>query len=131
MLITAIGVSLLIEYLAQITWTFGGQKFFGPDPMRYQPIVNSGVSIPFFQTHLGISVVPKRSLVVLKGTTTVTLAALWFIVQRTRIGKAMRAVSVNYDAARLMGINTDWVISFTFVLGVDAGGDWGLPVGVE
>src|SRR5579875_2521279 len=70
-LITAIGVSLLIEYLAQIQWSVGGHTFFGPDPARYQPILNSGHSIPFFQSALGISVVPKDLLVL--ATTAVTL----------------------------------------------------------
>jgi branched-chain amino acid transport system permease protein len=114
-LITAIGVSLLIEYLAQMKWTIGGQTFFGPNPTRFQPIVGSGESIAFFQKHLGISVVPKDIIVL--GTTAVTLLGLWLVVQHTRIGKAMRAVSQNYDSARLMGINIDRVISFTFVLG--------------
>jgi branched-chain amino acid transport system permease protein len=114
-LITAIGVSLLIEYLAQMKWTVGGMSFFGPDPTRYQPIAGSGKAIAFFQRTLGISVVPKDLIVL--GTTAVTLLVLWIIVQHTKMGKAMRAVSQNYDAARLMGINIDRVISFTFVLG--------------
>lgn len=114
-LITAIGVSLLIEYLAQIKWSVGGASFFGPDPEWYQPIVNSGKSIPFFQSALGISVVPKDLIVL--ATTTATLIAVYVLVKHTRMGKAMRAVSMNADAARLMGINVDRVISFTFVLG--------------
>ncbi len=114
-LITAIGVSLLIEYLAQMTWTIHGHSFFGPDPTRFQPITGSGTSILFFQSHLGISIVPKDLIVL--STTVVTLFVLRFIVLHTRIGKAMRAVSQNYDSARLMGINLDRVISFTFVLG--------------
>ena len=114
-LITAIGVSLLLEYLAQMKWTMFGQNYFGPDPQRYAPIKNSGKSIEWFQTHLGVSLVPKDLLVI--GTTVVTLAVLYFIVKHTRMGKAMRAVSQNYDAARLMGININNVISFTFVLG--------------
>lgn len=114
-LITAIGVSLLIEYLAQIKWSIGTQSFFGPDPMRYQPIAKSGESIAFFQNTLGISVVGKDLIVL--GTTLVTLLVLYFIVQHTRTGRAMRAVSQNYDSARLMGINIDRTISFTFILG--------------
>ena len=114
-LITAIGVSLLIEYLAQIQWSIHGVSFFGPDPVRYQPILNSGKSIPIFQSALGISVVPKDLLVL--ATTTATLILLYLLVKHTRIGKAMRAVSMNEDAARLMGINIDRVISFTFILG--------------
>jgi branched-chain amino acid transport system permease protein len=114
-LITAIGVSLLIEYLAQIQWTVAGISFFGPDPVRYPPILHSGQSMEWFQSALGISVVPKDLLVL--GTTTVTLFLLYVLVKHTRIGKAMRAVSMNADAARLMGINIDRVISFTFILG--------------
>lgn len=114
-LITAIGVSLLIEYLAQMKWTFFGVSFFGPNPTRFEPIAGSGIPIPFFERVLGISVVWKDVIVI--ATTMVTLAVLYFVVQHTRIGKAMRAVSQNYDAARLMGINLDRVISFTFILG--------------
>lgn len=114
-LITAIGVSLLIEYLAQIPWTLGGQTFFGPTPFRYQEIQDSGNAIAFFQNHLGVRIVWKDILVV--STTLITLTILYVLVKHTRIGKAMRAVSMNYDAARLMGINIDRVISFTFILG--------------
>jgi len=114
-LITAIGVSLLIEYLAQMKWTMWGASFFGPDPTRYQPIAGSGTSIAWFQDKLGVSVVPKDLYVL--GTTVVTLFVVRFIVLHTRMGKAMRAVSQNYDAAKLMGINLDRVITFTFVLG--------------
>jgi len=114
-LITAIGVSLLIEYLAQMKWTIGGVSFFGPDPTRFEPILHSGEQIPFFQRVFGISVVNKDIIVI--STTLVTLGVLYFIVQHTRTGKAMRALSQNYDAARLMGINIDRVISFTFILG--------------
>ncbi len=114
-LITAIGVSLLIEYLAQIKWVVGGVSFFGPDPTRYQPIAGSGTSITFFQDKLGISVVPKDLIVL--ATTAVTLVVLYVLVKHTRMGKAMRAVSQNPNAARLMGINIDRVISFTFILG--------------
>jgi branched-chain amino acid transport system permease protein len=114
-LITAIGVSLLIEYLAQMDWTFGGQTYFGPTPTRYQPIVGSGETIIWIQNLLHINVVPKDLIVIC--STLVTLVVLFVIVRYTKMGKAMRAVSMNYDAARLMGINIDRTISFTFILG--------------
>jgi branched-chain amino acid transport system permease protein len=114
-LITAIGVSLLIEYLAQIQWHVHGMSFFGPSPLRYPPIAGSGKTITFFTNLLGISVNTKDIIVI--GTSLVTLFILWFIVMKTRMGQAMRAVSLSYDAARLMGININRVISFTFVLG--------------
>jgi branched-chain amino acid transport system permease protein len=55
---------------------------------------------------------------------------LQFIVKRTRIGKAMRAVSLDEDAAKLMGINVDTTISFTFALGSALAGAAGVLVGV-
>lgn len=114
-LITAIGVSLLIEYLAQMKWTIGGESFFGPSPQAFQRIAGSQKQIPFFQHVMGISVVPKDLIVL--GATALTLAMLYIVVQHTRMGKAMRAVSQNYDASRLMGIHINRVVSFTFVLG--------------
>jgi branched-chain amino acid transport system permease protein len=114
-LITAIGVSLLIEYLAQIQWHVGGSTWFGPDPVKYQPIQDSGKSIDWVKNATGVSLVWKDLYVL--GTTVVTLFIVRYIVLHTRMGKAMRAVSQNYDAARLMGINLDRVITFTFVLG--------------
>jgi len=126
-LITAIGVSLLIEYLAQMKWVVEGTAFFGPDPMTYQAIEGSDQlwQIPFWpftlhpgnflQAHLGVTVINKDAIVIC--TTIIVLAGLYWLVKHTRTGKAMRAVSQNYDAARLMGINIDRTISITFVLG--------------
>jgi len=55
---------------------------------------------------------------------------LQFIVQRTRVGKAMRAVSQDADAARLMGINVDNTISVTFALGSALAGAAGVMMGL-
>ena len=51
------------------------------------------------------------------GVALLMMVGLRFIVQQTRIGKAMRATSYNLSVAKLMGINTDFVIAFTFALG--------------
>ena len=56
------------------------------------------------------------------GVTLLLLVALQFIVLKTRIGMAMRALSFNPLAASLMGINNDRIISFTFGAGLGAGG---------
>jgi branched-chain amino acid transport system permease protein len=101
-LITAIGVSLLLEN--------AGQFIFGPNQKRY-PVLFPETSI-----HLGNVVLASNQLVVFI-VTLVLLTALQFIVQRTKIGTAMRAVSFNPQAAALVGINNDVVISFTFGLG--------------
>ena len=58
------------------------------------------------------------------------MLALQYIVKQTKMGKAMRAVSTDADAARLMGINVDNVISFTFILGSSLAGAAGVLVGM-
>jgi branched-chain amino acid transport system permease protein len=103
-LITAIGVSLFIEYVGQ------HPKVFGPSPQTFPDLVlNRNI-------HLGGLVVSNIEVIVLV-LTLVLLVALRFIVLKTKIGTAMRAVSFNAPAAALMGINLDRVISFTFGLG--------------
>ncbi|HVU09341.1 MAG TPA: branched-chain amino acid ABC transporter permease [Verrucomicrobiae bacterium] len=103
MLITAIGVSLFLEYT--------GQFVFGAAPKRFPQI------LPVFPiTKLGGLSLNSNQLIVL-GVTLFLLLALRFIVLKTKIGMAMRSLSFNPEAAALMGINTDVVISFTFALG--------------
>jgi len=102
-LITAIGVSLFLE--------FGGQLVFGPDPKRF-PTLFPNVSV--FKAG-GIEV--NSNTVVVIVTAIALMLLLRFIVFKTKIGTAMRAVSYNFNAAALMGINIDTVVSFTFVLG--------------
>lgn len=103
-LITAIGVSLFIEYFSSLRFVFG------PD---FQV-----VSLPFSDTRWQLGPVTlSRIQVLVYVTVIVLLVALQFIVYRTRIGKAMRAVSFDMEAARLMGVDVDRVISFTFAIG--------------
>lgn len=106
-LITAIGISLLLEGAAQLPFVFG------VDPKFYPGIMPSGDDST---VHLGNLTISKNQLVLVI-TSTILMGVLWFIVQRTKMGKAMRAVSHDFDAAALMGINTDRVIAFTFALG--------------
>jgi branched-chain amino acid transport system permease protein len=103
MLITAIGVSLFLEYT--------GQLAFGAAPKSF-PALIPVYSLP----HLGGLNINSNQIVVL-GVTLLLLLALRFIVQKTKIGMAMRALSFNPEAAALMGVNIDVVISFTFALG--------------
>ena len=102
-LITAIGVSLFLEY--------AGQFFFGAAPKKFPDILPV---LPI--TKIGGLSLNSNQLVVL-AVTLILLVALRFVVMKTRIGTAMRAVSFNPEAAALMGVNTDVVISFTFALG--------------
>ena len=103
-LITAIGVSLFIEYTCQHRAVFGAAPRSFPD------------LIPATSWNLGGFVVGSHQVIVLV-TTLVLLIALTFIVQKTKVGTAMRAVSFNEKAASLMGINVNFIISFTFGLG--------------
>lgn len=103
-LITAIGVSLFIEFTCQ------HNSVFGADTKPFPQL------LPQHDFHFGKLVVSSNDLVVVV-TTLILLAALWFIVQRTKMGTAMRAVSHNQQAAALMGININRIISFTFGLG--------------
>jgi branched-chain amino acid transport system permease protein len=101
-LITAIGVSLLLEY--------SGQLVFGAAPRTFPAI------FPSTNFHVGELSISSNQLLVI-GVTLTLLLALNFIVMKTKIGTAMRAVSLNPRAASLVGINNDFVISFTFALG--------------
>lgn len=116
-LITAIGVSLLLEY--------GMMYFVGAAVRSYPPL-------PGFMTQSyelgGVVVKTKQLLIIVISVTLMIL--LQFIVKRTRVGKAMRAVSQDADAARLMGINVNNTISFTFALGSALAGAAGVLVGV-
>jgi branched-chain amino acid transport system permease protein len=115
-LITAIGVSLLIEN--------GGLLVFGTDPKFFPQIAK----VEKIQLGLGVTVTSIQ-LIILGVAITLMLALRW-IVMSTKVGKAMRAVSWNRDAATLMGIDTDRIISFTFVLGAVLAAAAGVLVGL-
>jgi branched-chain amino acid transport system permease protein len=115
-LITAIGVSLLIEY--------GMIYVRGAQPEAYPSDVIPAVSLDF----LGVKV-SSQSLLIL-GTSLVLMVLLQFIVHKTKIGKAMRAVSHDMDAARLMGINVNNTISATFAIGSALAGAAGVAFGM-
>ena len=116
-LITAIGVSLLLQYTMM--------AFVGADVRTYPPLPDY-LAASF---HVGGVVISAQSILII-GTSVLRMVALQFIVHRTRLGKAMRAVSMDADAARLMGINVDNTISFTFMLGSALAGAAGVLVGV-
>jgi branched-chain amino acid transport system permease protein len=101
-LITAIGVSLLLEY--------GGQVVFGATPRFFPQMIRS-------RTYAvgGVQITNQNLLIIVVAL--IVMFGLQFIVHQTKIGKAMRAVSFNLPVAKLMGINTDFVIAFTFALG--------------
>ncbi|MBZ2061336.1 branched-chain amino acid ABC transporter permease [Streptococcus sanguinis] len=112
-LITAIGVSFLLEY---------GMIFFVGANTRSFPQV-----IKTVRFNLGPISISNIQLLIL-GISIFLMVTLQFIVQKTKMGKAMRAVSVDSDAAQLMGINVNRTISFTFALGSALAGAAGVLI---
>ncbi|MBC8031098.1 MAG: branched-chain amino acid ABC transporter permease [Pyrinomonadaceae bacterium] len=102
-LITAIGVSLLLEN--------GGQVVFGADP-KFFPELFKKRNIDLF----GGASINSADIIVLV-IAIALMIGLQLVVFRTKTGRAMRAVSFNLQSAKLMGINTDRIIMFTFALG--------------
>lgn len=102
-LITAIGVSLFIEYSGQLL--FGATQRPFPDLIPRTAIANAG----------GLTISVAQVIVLV--TTLALLAGLRIVVMKTRMGLAMRALSLNPTASTLMGVNNSVVISFTFGLG--------------
>ncbi len=116
-LITAIGVSLLLEY--------SGQIIFGANPKSFPNILED--SNVFSIGDVNVTKFDTTILV----TTLTLMAILRYIVQKTKLGKAMRAVSFNGSWASLMGIPVDRIISMTFVIGSALAAAGGILVGIK
>ncbi|WP_409301872.1 branched-chain amino acid ABC transporter permease [Peribacillus sp. SCS-155] len=114
-LITAIGVSLLIEY--------GFIYFRGAQPEAYPGNVLPSEKIEI----LGVSF--NSQAIFILCVSVALMVILQFIVHKTKIGKAMRAVSFDAEAAKLMGINVNNTISATFALGSALAGAAGVIFG--
>lgn len=102
-LITAIGVSLFLE--------FSGQVVFGADPKVFPEVMNDFAIASFGGIDL------KSSDVTVLVVSLIAMVILNFIIQKTKMGRAMRAVSSNASVASLLGVNTNRVIAFTFIVG--------------
>ena len=114
-LITAIGVSFFLQY--------GMVYLFGANTRAFPQALET------VKYNLGPITVTNVQLTIL-GVSVFLMLALQFIVQKTKMGKAMRAVSVDSDAAQLMGINVNSTISFTFALGSALAGAAGVLIGL-
>lgn len=115
-LITAIGVSFFLEY--------GGQMVFGPDPKFFPTLIPKRI-INFG----GITTTNYQIIVLVVAL--VFMALLQYIVYGTKFGRAMRAVSFNFETAALMGIPTDRIISMTFIIGSTLAGVAGILYGLS
>ena len=103
-LITAIGVSYFLQNAAQLIW--------GSNPKSFTSVVSSIKPFHLF----GSLTITGEVLVTVVVSVVIMLALTWF-TSSTRIGKSMRAVSEDRDAAQLMGINVNRTISITFAIG--------------
>ena len=101
-LITAIGMSILLQTLAMIIWK-----------PNYKPYPTLLPSTPLA---IGGAVITPTQIMIL-GLTAVSLATLMYLVNHTRLGRAMRATAENPRVAGLMGVKPDMVISATFIIG--------------
>ena len=102
-LISAIGASFLLENLAN--YLFSGRPLSFPDI----PLLSQNIAIGEVQIQAICLVIPVMTFL--------SLAVLLHIVNHTKTGMAMRAVSKDYEIARVMGVNIDRVISTTFIIG--------------
>lgn len=112
-LITAIGLSIVLQNLAMIVWG----KNYAPFPaiLPTEPHQILGAAITDVQ-------------IVIIGLAAVLMLALLWLIHRTRLGTAMRAVAQNPDAAKLMGVNVNVIISNTFILGSALGAIAGVMI---
>jgi len=101
-LITAIGMSILLQTLAMIIWK-----------PNYKPYPSLLPSAPI---EVGGAVITPTQILIL-GVTAVSLAVLMWLVNYTKLGRAMRATAENPRVAALMGVKPDMVISATFIIG--------------
>jgi branched-chain amino acid transport system permease protein len=118
LLITAVGVSLFLQYT--------GQLIFGSDPQFFPTGI---LELEGYNWSYGDLVIEPMQIVALV-LALILMVVLQYIIFRTRLGRAMRAVSFNHDLASLMGIPTNQIISATFMLGSALAGAAGVLVGL-
>ena len=115
-LISTIGLTIVLQNFA--IYVFGGQQFSFPETIHQElyhfgPITISSVQIFI----LGIAIV--------------LMVALWLFIERTKLGRAMRAVAENHETAALLGVNVDRVVLITFIIGSGIAGIAGVLDGLK
>lgn len=113
-LITAIGISIILQHVALLVWS--------RNPLAFPQI------IPFVTFPVGGAIISGVQIAIIL-TSVLMMGALTFMVYRTKLGIAMRATSQNPQVAGLMGIDIDRIISFTFIVGAALAAVAGVMVG--
>ncbi len=113
-LITAVAVSFFLEYFTALDFVFTPNFIsYTPLPIQFKSWEVAGVTL-------------SNVMFIVIGVSTAFLIVLWYLIYRTKLGKAMRAVAWDKATARLMGIDVDWVITFTFAVGAALAGVGGM-----
>ena len=121
-LITALGISIVILEAMRV--------FVGAQPRSFPQVVEEkiydiGASFPALD-----GVILQRAQIIIFVVSLGLMVLLRYVVMKTKIGRAMRALSVDFDACRLMGVPVDRVIAFTFFIGAALAGAGGVLVGM-
>ena len=121
-LITALGVSIVLLE--------GTRIIAGAEPRSYpQPFENNIYDLSEYSTLLDGVILQTNQLIIF-AVTFFIMISLHFVVMKTKMGRAMRALSMDYDACRLMGVPINRVIGFTFFMGASLAGIAGILVGM-
>ncbi|WP_027817498.1 branched-chain amino acid ABC transporter permease [Paraburkholderia bannensis] len=108
-LITAIGVSILLQTLAMLIW--------GRNPLPFPQLISTDPLNVIKATDTTVGAVISPTEIVIIVVAFVVMAGLLLLVHRTKLGRAMRAIAENPNNASLMGVNPNFVISATFMIG--------------
>ena len=119
-LISAIGVSFFLQDAVRLVEGLWHNAFYRPYPVLLSQVLHLGPSLDL----------PVKSLVVIAAAV-LMMGGLTLFVNRTKLGKAIRAVAQDQATASLMGINVDGMISLTFFIGAALGGAAGVLFGVQ
>jgi branched-chain amino acid transport system permease protein len=103
-LISAIGMSILLQTIAMLIWS--------RNPMTYPQLLPSS---PIELGSTGATITGKEIVIIV--TALIVMCGLLFLVEKTKLGRAMRATAEQTQIASLMGVNPNRVISITFMLG--------------
>lgn len=119
-LISAIGVSIFLSNLANL--------LFGAKPTSFPPTEEILFPIKTFDLFAGAQITNLQILII--AISAILMIALQYFIKNSKIGKAMRATSQDYDTAALMGINVNRIISYTFAIGSSLAAAGGVLVGI-
>ncbi|CAB3786462.1 High-affinity branched-chain amino acid transport system permease protein LivH [Paraburkholderia caffeinitolerans] len=108
-LITAIGVSILLETLAMMIWS--------RNPLAFPQLISTDPINVIKATDTGVGAVISPTEIVIIAVAFIVMAGLLLLVHKTKLGRAMRAIAENPNNASLMGVNPNFVISATFMIG--------------